>query len=550
MKHFVFSIFYLLFAIGSISAESRLDSLLIELDNTLLNEKEYTIQKEAYINKYKQQLDKQNINDENKYLIYQNLSKEYEAFVFDSAYLYSQKAIDIAQKLGNKNWLHQSKIQMARIQAKAGIFTRAIEILNAINSKELTKDQLIDYYYTYADSYIYWLEYQNGFDIQNLIEKRRNYQDSLLQAVETNTYEHAINYGTRYIEINDFKNAERVLFPYFSNVKPDTRNYAILTSIFAYFYEQKGDREQQKIYLAMSAIADIRASVKENTSLRTLAVLLFEEGDVKRANNYIKKSLDDANFYNARLRNIQTSRLLPIIDKAYQLDREYQQDKLRTLLIIVSLLSCILLVAIYFVVKQVRRLSKAKNEIEQINSRLSILNEDLKIANENQNHTNLSLAEANRIKEQFIGSFLEICTQYIDKLDAFKITVNRKIKAGQTNEILKMTSASEDSVRELKELYTNFDNAFLNIYPNFVEEFNKLLRQEERYAVNNEKILNQELRVFALIRLGITDSNKIATFLHYTLRTIYNYRSKVKSKVLNQEIDFEEAIRHISTPKS
>ncbi|WP_165045519.1 DUF6377 domain-containing protein [Dysgonomonas sp. ZJ709] len=550
MKHFVFSIFYLLFAIGSISAESKLDSLLIELDNTLLNEKEYTIQKEAYINNYKQQLDKQNINDENKYLIYQNLSKEYEAFVFDSAYLYSQKAIDIAQKLGNKNWLHQSKIQMARIQAKAGIFTRAIEILNAINSKELTKDQLIDYYYTYADSYIYWLEYQNGFDIQNLIEKRRNYQDSLLQAVETNTYEHAINYGTRYIEINDFKNAERVLFPYFSNVKPDTRNYAILTSIFAYFYEQKGDREQQKIYLAMSAIADIRASVKENTSLRTLAVLLFEEGDVKRANNYIKKSLDDANFYNARLRNIQTSRLLPIIDKAYQLDREYQQDKLRTLLIIVSLLSCILLVAIYFVVKQVRKLSKAKNEIEQINSRLSILNEDLKIANENQNHTNLSLAEANRIKEQFIGSFLEICTQYIDKLDAFKITVNRKIKAGQTNEILKMTSASEDSVRELKELYTNFDNAFLNIYPNFVEEFNKLLRQEERYAVNNDKILNQELRVFALIRLGITDSNKIATFLHYTLRTIYNYRSKVKSKVLNQEIDFEEAIRHISTPKS
>ncbi len=542
---FLLSIICILFLANPVFANPTLDSLLIELDNAIKAEKEYTVQKENLLEKLKEQLRSSNLSREDKYFSYQNLAKDYEAFVCDSAIHYSVKAFTIAKEINNANWIAGSQIQLARSEAKAGLFYKAIDILNTIKRENLNRYQLADYYRAYSDAYIYWIEYQDGHEISELVEKRTLYQDSLLQILDTNTFEYAINYGTRYIEMRDFGNAEKMLFAYLSKVQRDTREYALINSIIAYLYELKGDKEKQKEFLAISAISDIRASVKENVSLRTLAVLLFADGNIKRANGYIKKSLDDANFYNARLRNVQTSKLLPIIDKAYQLDRENQENKLRTLLIIVSVLSFILLVAIFFIAKQMKKLSKAKQQIEQINSRLNELNEALKDVNTQQKQTNISLIEANHIKEQFISSFLEICTEYIEKLDALKITVSRKIKSGQTADLLKLTSQTENSTQELKELYSNFDKAFLNIYPAFVSELNNLLRIEEQYLINKDQSLNQELRIFALIKLGIKDTNKIATFLHYTTRTVYNYRSKVKSKALDQDEDFEEKVKLI-----
>lgn len=547
MKHVVPIIMICLFAtIDFVYSKTKLDSLLIELDNTIKQENLYTDKKEEHINVIKQQLDKMSRNETEKYVLYRNLTKEYEAFICDSADLFANNALSVAIVTGNKSRIQESAIQLARVKARAGVFMTAVDILNSIDKKDLTEQQLIDYYNAYSESYIYWLEFQDGFDTDELTEKRQNYQDSTLQILIPGTYEYAIGYGTRYIEIKDFKNAERVLITNYPNIKPDTRDYSVYMSILAYMYEGKKDTIKQMECLAVSAISDIKAAVKENISLRTLALYLYNKGDLSRANYYIKKSMEDANFYNARLRNIQTAKVLPIIDKAYQLDREKQQKKLSILLVIVSVLSLVLIIAVYFVFRQMKKVAKAREEILQINKRLNQLNEDLKIANKQQLQTNISLTEANHIKEQFIGSFLEICTEYIDKLKAFKVTVNRKIKTGQTADILKVTSSTEDSARELKELYTNFDKAFLNIYPNFVEQFNKLLRKEEYYPETKEKSLNHELRIFALIKLGITDNNKIASFLHYSLRTIYNYRSKVKSKALVQEDDFEEKVKRIN----
>jgi len=307
---------------------------------------------------------------------------------------------------------------------------------------------------------------------------------------------------------------------------------------------------KQKEYLAKSALSDIHAAVKENISLRSLAILLFEDNDISRANFYIKRSLEDANFYNARLRNIQIARVLPIIDKAYQIDRERQEKKMRFLFITASILSVILFIAVILIIKQNRKVSKAKKKLTETNEKLNILNEDLKLANLKQFETNNSLAEANHLKEQYIKSFLEICTEYIDRLENFKGIVNRKIKTGQTAEILKMTTSSQDNSKELKELYSNFDKAFLKIYPDFVKQINELLRPEERYQISDDYTLNQELRIFALIRLGVTNNNQIATFLHYTLRTIYNYRSKVKSKAINPDDNFETRIQNLGNISS
>lgn len=529
---------------GSLSANNRLDSLLNTLDKTIEAARQFDNSKNEQIANLKIQLQKQFLSKEDEYSLYRSLSKEYDAYVFDSAKIYTERSVLLAKVLDNCVFLHESQIQLAVIHARAGMFSDAIQILNSIDKKSLVTNQLFSYYKAFSDTYFYWKEYLDGMDTASLENYRKVYQDSALQWVDKNSCDFAINFGVQYIEQKRFSDADRLLHNALLQVKPSTRDYSVLTSILAYLYEVQQKPQLQMEYLTLSALSDVKASVKENNSLRLLAMLLFADGNIDRANCYIKKCLEDANFYHARLRNIQISKVLPIIDQAYQRDRELQENRLKLLLVTVSLLSLILIISIYLVFRQMKNVFKAKLEIQEINIKLNVLNENLQVANDVQKRTNLSLAEANLVKEQYIGSFLEISTEYIDKFESFKTMVNRKIAVGQKNDIIRLMADSEDSIRDLKKLYESFDRAFLNIYPNFVEELNKLLRNDEQYPILSNT-LNQELRIFALIRLGITDSNKMATFLHYSLRTIYNYRSKVKSKAVNQDENFEERVKLI-----
>lgn len=542
-KKFLFGIFFLL-GTTTVFSQKTLDALLKSLDQDVAKENFYTQKKQQKIHAVLKQLNSTNSNEEN-YKIYHTLSRNYEVFIADSAEYYTKKSLETAQLLNNQSYSAESKIQLARIKAKAGMFPVSLDILKAIDKKILSQNQLVDYYKAYIEVYIYWIEYQDGHDMEEIIQKKNAVQDTLLAILPKNSYEYVINFGTKNIELRNYDLAEKELLQGFRYVKPDTREFSILNSILAYLYEKKNDVKKQKEYLAKSALSDIHAAVKENISLRSLSILLFDDNDISRANSYIKRSLEDANFYNARLRNIQISRVLPIIDKAYQIDRENQQKKLRALFITASILSLILFIAVILIIKQNKKVLKAQKKLTETNEKLNILNDELTEANLRQIETNHSLAEANHLKEQYIKSFLEICTEYIDRLAHFKGIVNRKIKTGQTAEILKMTASSQDNIKELKELYSNFDKAFLKIYPNFVEQINELLRPEERYLINYSQTLNQELRVFALIKLGVTNNNQIATFLHYTLRTIYNYRSKVKSKAIQSDESFEIKVQNL-----
>jgi DNA-binding CsgD family transcriptional regulator len=542
-KKFLFGIF-LLVGTATVFSQKTLDVLLKTLDQDVAKEDFYTKKKQHAIHAVLQQLNSTNSNEKN-YKIYHTLSRSYEVFIADSAEYYTKKSLETAQLLNNQSYSAESKIQLARIKAKAGMFPVSLDILKTIDKKILSQNQLIDYYKAYIEVYIYWIEYQDGHDMEEIIQKKNAVQDTLLAILPKNSYEYVINFGTKNIELSNYNLAEKELLQGFQYVKPDTREFSILNSILAYLYEKKNNVEKQKEYLAKSALSDIHAAVKENISLRSLSILLFDDNDISRANFYIKRSLEDANFYNARLRNIQIARVLPIIDKAYQIDRENQQKKLRILFITASILSLVLFIAVILIIKQNKKVLKAQKKLTETNEKLNILNDELKEASLRQIETNHSLAEANHLKEQYIKSFLEICTEYIDRLAHFKGIVNRKIKTGQTAEILKMTTSSQDNTKELKELYSNFDRAFLKIYPNFVEQINELLRPEERYLINDSQTLNQELRVFALIKLGVTNNNQIATFLHYTLRTIYNYRSKVKSKAIHSDESFEIKVQNL-----
>jgi len=519
---------------------NHMDSLLLELDKTVESEKKYTFQKEKNIERIKGQLNIEGLTDEDIYSIYSQLSLEYEAYICDSALKYDNLRLLCAEKCRNESWITDSKIHLSGLFAQAALFSTSIEMLNNLNRENMTIQQLATYYKAYANTYTYWEEF---FSTEEIKDNLSRYLDSVLLAVPRNSYEYALNQGTKYIELKEYDKAEEIMLSYLPYVQKETRNYAIFTSILTELYKETEKPEKRKRFLAESAICDIKVSIKENLSLRRLAIMLYEEGDLKRANIYIKKSMDDANFYNARLRLIQISYVFPIINDAFHLEQAKQQKKLTLLFIAASVLSFILFFTIALVLNQMRKISKAREEIILKNDKLNTLIKDLSEANEKQKQTNVSLTDANHIKEQFIHNFLELCMVYIKKLDSFKLMAKRKIIAGQPQDLLRILSSEEDSTNELKELYGNFDKAFLAIYPDFIKEFNALLREEERYA--EKEALNQELRIFALIRLGITDSEKIAAFLHYSLRTIYNYRSKVRSKAIKTDEDFEERVKRI-----
>ena len=246
--------------------------------------------------------------------------------------------------------------------------------------------------------------------------------------------------------------------------------------------------------------------------------------------------MSDANFYNARLRSIQISKSYPLIAGTYELEREQQQNKLELMLTIISILTLLLVITVVGIVIQIRKISRDRKHT-------LVLNEKLK-------HNNESLAEANKIKEVYLGRFLSFCSAYIDKMEAYQRSLNKKAKDGNLEELYKMLKSKQFIEDELTEFYHDFDNAFLNIFPNFVEQFNALLLENERVVPKQEEILTTELRIFALIRLGITDSQRIAEFLRYSITTIYNYRSKYRNKSIVPREEFESEIMKITSYRS
>lgn len=255
--------------------------------------------------------------------------------------------------------------------------------------------------------------------------------------------------------------------------------------------------------------------------------------------------MEDAMFCNARLRAYEVSKIFPIIDSAYQDKITKQKEELQIFLVLVSILSLFLIIAVVYVYLQMKRLSRIRRELYRTNVKLNELNTDLQSSNNQLKDLNLELSEANKIKETYIGHFLDLCSMYISKLEKYQNTLNKKAVEKKLDELYKMLKSHDMIDNELKELFENFDNIFLHLYPNFVEEFNSLLIKEERFILKTNELLNTELRIFALIRLGITDSSKIANFLHYSANTIYNYRTRVRNKAAVPREEFESLVMRI-----
>jgi tetratricopeptide (TPR) repeat protein len=292
----------------------------------------------------------------------------------------------------------------------------------------------------------------------------------------------------------------------------------------------KKDTEKEIYYLILTAIADLESSVREYASLQKLAHLMYEQGDIDRAYKYLSCSMEDAVACNARLRFIEVTEFFPIIDKAYKLKEEKERVVSRTMLISVSLLSLFLLVAIFFLYRWMKKLSAMRH--------------DLSLANEQMQVVNKELEQTGKIKEVYIARYLDRCVNYLDKLETYRRSLAKLAMASRIEDLFKAIKSEQFIRDERDEFYNEFDKS-LKLFPNFISAFNELLVEEARVYPKSDELLTTELRIFALIRLGVVDSNKIAHFLGYSLATIYNYRSRMRNKAAGDKDMFEQNVMNL-----
>ncbi len=538
---------YLLITCSHLQAQSfpyATDSIQRVYFETIQKRPEYTKLRLERINEIKKMLKMPDINPYQQYNINYKLYDEYKVFLSDSAISYMKRNLALAQKLNDKYFLQQSTIKLAHLYTVTGMYVDADRLLTSVCSKELPHELLVDYYDAFKQYYNYYSS-SNPSYTKDYYLKSNLYRDSLLSILPEHSNHYQIVYADKLYDEKNFEKAKSILMSILKNTKEDTHEKAVVAFALGNIYKDEHLEKEQYTCYMMSAICDTKNAIKENASLRSLAILMYQRGDIDDAFKCIEFSMEDAIFCNARLRTFEVSQIFPIIDNAYRSKIETKNNQLIVFLVIISALLCALTLAIIYVYKQMKRISGIRKELYRANLQLTDLNQKLQAINDRQHITNLELTEANRLKEVYIGQFLDLCSNYIDKLKAFKSKLNRKATEKKVEELHRLLKSDEIIENELNELYKIFDKVFLHIYPKFVEEFNELLIKEERFELEDPLVLNAELRIFALVRLGITDSGKIANFLHYSANTIYNYRARVRNKAAVPRDEFENRVMKI-----
>lgn len=522
---------------------SRADSLLLKLDQAIKERPIYMEQKELKLVELKRQLHRQ-IPDEERFAILGTLLDEYRSFNTDSALHMAEEREQIAIRLGNREYIDNARMNKADVLGMTGMYKEVMDLMRNIHIDRLPVDIHPYYYHIYRTVYGLMADYAvTAYEKKLYTELTDKYRDSLLLVNKDNLLIHTLIQSDQYNVRNEYDKAIRLLTDYLALQKDYEHDVAICAYTLSESYRLKGDKEKEKEYLIVSAMADMKTAVREYISLRKLAVLLYQEGDIERAYSYVKICMEDAAACNARLRKLEILEIFPIINDAYQQKTEKQQEQMKWALVSISLLSLFLLLAIFYVYKQMKKVAAARREVIDTNTLLQELNGELHDSNSQLKEMNHTLSEANYIKEEYIGRYMDQCSTYLDKMDLYRRSLNKIAAAGRVEELYKAIKSSQFLEEELKEFYANFDMTFLQLFPNFVEEFNALL--VEPMQPKQGELLNTELRIFALIRLGITDSTKIAQFLRYSVTTIYNYRTRVRNKALGERDEFEAKVMKI-----
>ncbi|GAB5524863.1 MAG: DUF6377 domain-containing protein [Roseivirga sp.] len=528
------------------SAQNVLDSLTLQLEKELANMPDYDREKQLRINAYKKLAEDPAIDKRQRYTYYLTVVREFEKFSFDSTLFYIEMNLEIARELEDDTLIDEARLYLSATLGNVGRNKEAEDELKQINVQNLSRDLFIKYSdiaRKLFENLSYYAITAEGRD--NYKQLYITYRDTLLSMVSEESEIYLSIVEKDLLDARELDDCLIVNTKRLSRVQPGTKEFSLINFQRSLIYELKNDLEKQKINLMISAISDIQASVKDNAALASMAALLYKEDKIERAYQYIQNAYKDAVFYNSRLRFLEISRILSLITASYQQQSDNQKSSLKKNLIVISILSAVLFITVILIYRQVKKLSVVKNRLKSSNEQLNYVNKNLTQANGKLEKLYLALSESNHVKEQYIGNFLKIHSEYIDKLDRYQKVVKQMLRARKYEELYKRVNSTEVIDAEVKEFYETFDNAFLSIYPDFLEQFNQLLQDGEHLEVKEGEILNTELRIFALIRLGIKDSSKIARLLRYSVNTIYNYRVKIKNKAKVPRDEFEDIVQSI-----
>mgnify|MGYP004629192809 FL=1 len=534
---------------------ASIDSILQCIDEAISASDQYVQKKKERIAYLKSRADQAETLSAKYELTYQ-LYAEYLPFVNDSAIYYLERCSDIALQMGDESKAGGCLSLTALCCSNAGMYVESEAILKTINPEKLHGIDLGLYYY--ASGHISGeLAYYGKFE-----NMRRQYAET-----SANYFLLAQKYlpvGHKYYNQcremlaqgrKDYRQALAISNEWLHNVKPGSPEYALI-SFYRYLdYKALGDSIQMMYSLGESVLADIRNAVMDQGSMWEMANLLMANGDVDRSYRYICFTSDCADRFGSRQRLSYISPLLSRIAQVYKAKEERSNRSLRYTITAISILSLLLLIALVYVHRKRNQLAITRdhlalsnNQLQDTNAQLSSLNNQLSSLNSQLTTLNSQLSEANRVKDEYVGRFLSLCSIYIDKLEDIRKKVIKRVKNRQYAELVELTRSVEFSNKESNELYANFDTAFLQLFPTFVDDFNALLKPQNRITQPDNNTLNTPIRIFALIRLGITDSSKIAEFLHYSVNTIYNYRANIKNGAVGDRTEFEDNVKKIGMP--
>lgn len=562
MKYpFVFLFLLISTSLSAVPYSAEIESLLSRLDSLIAQKEMFITAKEAKITQLRKR--GQSIRtQEERYWLNKMFYDEYFVYNADSAMIYVDQNLSIAQELDKKEWQAEWKIKKSFLLAATGLLKEALDELQGMSGASLSPELKVEYYGQMMYLYSHFGQY-SGDDNVNLREgyyqKEVAYKDSIYAAVTPQDPYYLWYKGWKFLGTPEMDTVKDELLKEVSASQLETRRDAMNAYMLACIYRDSNQRNEYLRYMACSAIADVRIANKDIASLEELAKVLFECGDIDRAYTYINYCLQNAQIYRNRVRVIGISKVQDAVHQAYQERNRKQEVRLHLFLVLVSILSIVLLIAIFYIYRQMKHLSKSRAKLNEVNqllnrhvdelslaqTRLAEVNDQLQSLNGQLKEANSQLRESNYVKEEYIGYVFAICSNYISKLDEFRKNINRKIKAKQFDDVKTLTDTPTMAQNELKEFYHNFDAIFLHVYPDFVNDFNALLQPEERIVLKEGELLNTELRIYALVRLGINDSVKIAEFLHCSAQTVYNNRLKTRNKAIIPKEEFANTVRSL-----
>ena len=527
---------------------------LLRLDSVIAERPNITTAKEKKLAQLRSSL-ASTTNEEEKLALLEQMYQEYLTYRYDSALVYVQNSIILSKEIGNIAYYQQAVINYALLDARGGFYSEAADYLKGINLEELNDSLKYEYYITHFWLYMYWSQYSSNERVKE--EYWRKMKENLVEAIKyekenTINYQYLMGERMHYIDENSEKAA--IYYRKVVDMAPvNSKLYASAAFSLARCYMDKGDMPMYELWLTNSAISDIVTPLKENLSLQELAMYLFEKDNdnVDRATSYIYCSMEDAQFFNNRLRLIELSGRFSTILSAYTKKINDQKSHILYGMIILGLLTLAILASALFIKKQNGQLHLRREELQTKNEELHQQHEEVRQKNallveqgKQLSALNEQLIDTNFKREGLAKIYIDLCAKYIDKLKKYQTLVKRKIKANQVQELLSTISSSRISEEDAATFMNKFDKAFLDLYPTFVAELNTLLLSDNQIVVKQPNTLTPELRIYALIRLGVKESSEIADLLFFSPQTIYNYRSAVKNRAINKDT-FDEDVQKL-----